>query len=413
MKVLHISYSDMGGAGIAAIRLHRFLLGEGIDSRFLCKIQRGTFTVNLHHIKPRKSSAFSLQKISRYIGIGTDRDRPEWMKQRPPGFEHFSLAGSGEQLNENPLVQDADLIHLHWVADDLLDPALFFRIKKPVLWTLHDMNPFTGGCHHADGCHGFQEDCAYCPQLSPPWNKNLAQRNLAYKIRGLASTEAGKLHVVTPSAWLGSLSRKSRLFGAYEHSVIPNLTDDHSFYPRDRESLRQKYGIGLQEKVIFFAANDVANPRKGINTLLDSLSGKKDITLLTAGGRLEAPAGLNVRHMDFTTDPEIMAEFYSLADLFVLPSLAENFPNTIVEALYCGVPVIAAHTGGIPEMINSSNGKLFLPGDVKGLAEAIGQVLLNPALYDRTKISQQCRENYNSRRAGQQYIGAYMKILGT
>ena len=145
--------------------------------------------------------------------------------------------------------------------------------------------------------------------------------------------------------------------------------------------------------------------------LLAALTGRKDITLITAGGELDAQKGLNIRHMGFINNPDQMGELYSLSDLFVLPSMAENFPNTIIEALCCGIPVVAARTGGIPEIINDSNGKLYLPGDVNGLREAIDQVILNPGSYDRLKISEHSRRIYNNRQAVDSYLEIYKKLL--
>src|SRR6185436_5009212 len=257
MKVVHISTSDSGGAGIAAVRLHNALLSAGMESFLLTKLN---FVSNIrNHFVLNPETLFS--RILVRSGLKKNKYRTLAIKHlanRPSGYEKFSFPFSEIDLTQHPAVQNADIINLHWVSDRFLDFESFFReIKKPVIWTLHDMNPFTGGCHHSDDSTGFKEDCHNCPQLKGTIDKNFAEKVLALKKESLKSISMNYFKIAAPSQWLANLSKQSSLFKKYQHKVIPNIIDFNESSVPDKVTGRKKLNLPLEKKIILFISNEI------------------------------------------------------------------------------------------------------------------------------------------------------------
>jgi glycosyltransferase involved in cell wall biosynthesis len=417
VKVIHLSTSDMGGAGIAAKRLHLALLHAGVESKFLTLGKHGLRTPEMYLVNETlepnlKNRVFRrVNDALHYRAPWLFSDPARLLAGRTEGFEKFSFPYGRTDLHLSSAIRDADVVNLHWVADGLLDYRSFFtRIRKPVVWTLHDMNPFTGGCHHSDGSLEFMTDCMNCKQLIGARDVSVAGKNLAEKIAALRKVPYDRMTIVTPSGWLGKLSSSGRLFGMYPHEVIPNVVSSHRFGIAGRAPARAKYGIAVERKVVLFVANDITNPRKGIRQLLDAVKsfgpGEK-VTVCTVGKPLyEKPDAIDIVELGFILEEERMAEIYSLSDVFVLPSAAENFPNTIVEALLCGVPVVATRVGGIPEQVTDLDGILVENNDAPSLAAAIRKVIFGERNFDREAISLRAHARY----ADEGIVSRYKRI---
>ncbi|MFN8144963.1 MAG: glycosyltransferase [Bacteroidia bacterium] len=421
MKVVHLSTSDRGGAGMAAVRLHLALLSEGVDSHLLTLYK---FTNDIpEHTRYNPSSGknfpvFSTllekaRKALKYSGIVSpkfQRMAKRHLKNRPRGFENFSFAVSPYHLQNHPLIKEADIVHLHWVSEGFLDYTSFFsEIKNKIVWTLHDMNPFTGGCHHADDCEKFKRDCLPCPQLKNTIDDTFAGKILEEKKVSLNKISDRQLQVVTPSAWLGKLSKQSKLFQRFAHHTIPNPIDSSIVPAFDKAEARKQLGLPQDKKIVLFISHHIDNSRKGLQKLLEALQyvDRTDILVCSAGHELISGQEWGIHHLGYIENEEEMAEIYSAADLFVLPSQAENLPNTICESLFCGTPVVAFSVGGIPELIDSTNGKMAEAGDVRGLALAIHDVLDHPEKYSREQIRIQAIEKMGNAKVANAYRRIY------
>ena len=293
----------------------------------------------------------------------------------------FSPGWSGwGGLANNPLVQAADVVLLRWINGGFLRPEDFKEIKKPLIWVLSDVWPFTGGCHYPANCDRFERECGHCPILrrsyENDWSKRLWQRKQK-------AWEGLDLTIVGPSRWICDLAGRSSLFHDRRIEHIPTGVNVDVFKPRPKEQVRNELGIPFGRKVVAFGAGNVGEKRKGIHFLKESLGiiankNIRGIHLLMFGQGSEAIKGLpfpstSVGQID---DDNRLSVVYSAADCFVAPSLEENMANTCLEAMSCGVPLVAFDVGGMPDLIeHKKTGYLSRPTDGSSLAEGICWVL--------------------------------------
>lgn len=276
-----------------------------------------------------------------------------------------------------------DLVHLHWITGGFVNVGALRRYRLPLIWTLHDMWAFTGGCHYDDGCGRFLSGCGSCPVLGSKSRYDLSSfvfRRKAGAYRDLPLT------IVTPSRWLGGLASSSPLLGGFPLSVIPNAIDTDCFRPLAKDAARNLLGLPDGRKLILFgAAYGGDEPRKGfvhLQTafrLLAEGGGASQFTAVIFGASTtrEAPnSGVECIHAGNLKDDVSLAALYAAADVFVAPSIQENLSNTVMEALACGTPCIAFDIGGMPDMIeHRRNGYLARPFDAADLAEGIRWIL--------------------------------------
>jgi glycosyltransferase involved in cell wall biosynthesis len=424
MKVLQISTSDRGGAGIAAVRLHLALLKSGIDSRLLTMYKLGGSIEGHYVFSPEDCKEFKslyrciyffrniLKRFNFYNPIHQKLEK-KYLQNQAPGFEKFSFTNSSNRLENHPLVLSSDIINLHWVSDGFLDFKSFFTASdKKIVWTLHDMNAFTGGCHHSDDCDKFTADCANCPQLKNTMDDNIANRILEIKSTSFIGIRNNQLKIVTPSAWLSAKSKSSKLFNRFNHTIIPNGIDPAIFFPHNKIESRKQFSLPSDKKIILFVSHNINNPRKGINILIEAfkqlLPSYPDVLLCSVGSISKDLSSVNnLVQLGYIKSDEHMSKLYSAADIFVLPSLAENFPNTICESLFCGTPVVAFNVGGVCEQLNSSNGIIVDNINSKDLKNALEKCLINLSNFDQKKISSEAVLNFSETLVAKKYIEVY------
>lgn len=331
-------------------------------------------------------------------------------------MEVFTFPMSNYDITLHPFYQQADLIHLHWVSDGFVDYKIFFRKnKKPLVWTLHDMNPFTGGCHFSGACNGFVESCNYCPDLKGTNYENYARRMLEYKKKGL---KKAKIEVVSPSKWLMFQSARSALFKNYNHNLIPYSIDTKIYKYRDKSSAKKRLGLDPSKRYFLFSAYNVKNKRKGIEYLLDALRGlshlSKEFGLLIIG-RNEGMSdldNLNTHFRGFIVRDDEMANYYQASDLFIMPSVADNLPNVVIESVVCGTPVMAFETGGIPDIVTDGlNGRLVKDISVNALRLALERFIIDKPVFNYENISREASDRYNYRVIANEYTELYRKLL--
>lgn len=424
MKILLVNTYDRGGAANACIRLHEGLLREGIDSKLLVlhksKEIKESYTFEVEN-KTSNTVTKLLRKIKHKIGYKLNLGflKPSlsrealFLKNRQQGLELFSFPNSLHDITISSLYKEADVINLHWVAGFLDYESFFKKNKKPVIWTLHDMNPFTGGEHYIEDVHGITSQ-------GKPFHRNVSdlenyhsQINLNLKIRSLCNFD--NLTIVSPSKWLQSEAKDSLLFNNRKVDLIPYGTDVELFKPRDLKYSRELFNIPLDKKVILFVADSVKNHRKGyvyLKLALEKLH-RGDILLCSIGKAIPIlDSRVDAIHLGEIKDERMISAIYSLANVFVIPSLMDNLPNTVLESLLCGTPVIGFPTGGIPDMVaHAKNGLLTQAISVDSLKESVEIFLNNGVSSSREEIREQAVLKYDQSVQAKKYIKLYQETM--
>jgi len=440
MKVVHVITTGRGGAAIACIRLHLGLLAQGIDSHILSlhevqqdipqthaythpAVKQAPVCKPIPSLKQRVEAKAKriLKEFKLYNPKPPARPKPiDYFTGRPAGLELFSGAVTPFDITTQPIYQEADVVNLHWVAELLDYESFFARNTKKLVWTLHDMNPFTGGCHYALGCENHkQTGCNTCPQL----NENRSETdpsavNFAIKKKSLA--RAG-VHVVADSFWLEREARQSLILaGAASIQTIHYGLQTHIFCPKDKTACRKLLNIDENKFVICFGSEAVTNQRKGFRFLLEAIQALSvahpDIYCLAFGaGKASLPEGVQVKFLGTIESIELQAIVYSAADVFVIPSLHEAFGQTALEAMACGTPAVGFNTGGIPDMIQPGRtGLLAEAGSVADLTQKIAWMIQHPAAREEMgKASRKLVEqSFTLENQANRYIELYEGILG-
>ncbi len=425
LRIAMISASDSGGAGTAAWRLHRGLLGHGVESRmYVMDKRRDDENVLVLPPAPKGDSVVDAlpSDPQRYLWRATTARWEQTMAahpDRPGGLEAFTDPLSYSRVDLVRGIREADVVSFHWIAGVVDYPTLHNVLAgKPSVWTLHDLNAFTGGCHYAAGCEKFRDRCGSCPQLGSSDENDFSRRSWDTKKE---LYDKISLTVVTPSDWLRREAESSSLFRPFPVHVIPNPHPLDLFHPRDREAERQRIGVEREERMVLFGADSVGNHRKGFLHLTEALSeldrkldARQRLALVTFGRKvpeISLPERFRIVHLGSLADEETIAGVYSAADLFVLPSLEDNLPNTVAESLACGTPVVSFSIGGIPEMVDHlKTGYLAKPFDIADLAEGIQWVLAQlPEQSD--EIRTECRDVAVKKYSQATQAGLYLELF--
>lgn len=313
---------------------------------------------------------------------------------------------------------ESDLIQLHWIAG-FVDYRGFFSALptgRPLVWTVHDMQALTGGCHYDRECGKFSEWCGACPQLGSTSEKDITRQIWLRKRKSFERLGSRQLHIVSPSRWLRDEVMRSSLLSRFPCSIIPYGLDTEVFSPRDPRAAREIFGIPLTAKVILFLADGVHVPRKGFPLLAEALTDVEldgNLFLISVGPGF--PLDLRHfphRHIETLRDDRLLSHIYSAADVFVVPSLQENLPNTALEAIACGTPVVGFAVGGIPDIVRPGvTGFLAKPADPVDLRRAIIELLRHN---NRKEMAKNCRkiatEEYGIETQARRYLDLYLEM---
>jgi glycosyltransferase involved in cell wall biosynthesis len=416
MKILHLSTSDInGGAARAAFRLHTGLMMQGVDSQMFV---RDKHVNNESVIRYKYPKGFRLAKY-KFRKFQIENDFKKYQSNRSVGFEVFSDDRSF--LKTGLLVQlpDAEVYNLHWTSGFIDLPAFFKYINKPVVWTLHDMFAFTGGCHYNNGCENYLHYCHNCPQLGSTKEKDLSYQIWTRKRKALAEFK-NKIIIIADSFWLANEAMKSSLFKDEVIETIHYGIETDEFIPRDKTACRKALNIPLDCNVIVFGAPMIDNPRKGFKQLHEALKYVQKtipgLFLISFGaGMLPAIPDIPGLHLGPVANNNLLSLIYNCADLFVIPSLQEAFGQTALEAMSCCIPVVGFNTGGVPDMIeNGVTGYLTELENIIDLGDNIISVLkLNRT--DYLKMANNCREKvltgFKLKDPADKYIEVYEQLF--
>lgn len=365
LKVVHLNtYDGNGGAGRACLRLNlAFQNQQEISSSLFVFYKFGqnpavkTFTNTL--VK-RAYAAFT---------IVTERLLAK--RYLKPVKIPFSFTWFGHSVIHHPDVLAADIIHLHWVNHSFLNPKHLeelYKLNKPIVWTFHDSNAFTGGCHVRYTCDHFENQCGNCPVLI-----NADPEDISHKIwqQKNAAYAQLKFNIIAPSTWMKNSVSRSSLMQGKQIEVIPNTLETTIFKPQNQQEARSKLNLPT-DKFIFLTGfmPSKKDSHKGAAYLLESLEllaaknsiQPADIELVIFGNRNTEDMPVfpfKTTFLGTIKEDEKLAACYAAADAFLIPSLEDNLPYTVMESLACGTPVIAFTTGGIPDMVqHQQNGFL-------------------------------------------------------
>jgi glycosyltransferase involved in cell wall biosynthesis len=403
MKILIVNTSDIhGGAARAAYRLHRSLLDEGVESRMLVQSKSSN---DLTVIGPKSKIQQAVGKIRFAMDSLPGRYYKNISKTLfSSGWVPFSRIVN--RINEiNP-----DVVHLHWIAGGMMPIEDLAKIKAPIVWSLHDMWPFTDGYHYDSAFDIQNYGLAEEPKvfIQP---KNFKRKANTYR-------KLNRLTIIGLSKWLKDCSWQSKLLGDKPHINFPNPIDTSTFSPINKIQARAFFNLPVDKKIILFGAlGAVSDRRKGSRELFEALEHVSADYELVIFGSNEPQNSQSLQqkanYLGYLNDDVSLHMLYCAADVMVVPSLQENLSNSIMESLACGIPVVGFNIGGNPDLIDHKlNGFLAKPFDTSDLAKGIEWVL-NSDMYDH--LCQNARKKvlreFENHVVALKYIKLYEKII--
>ena len=408
MKVLIVNTSERtGGAAVAANRLMMALNNNGVKVKML--------------VRDKDTDALTVVPLSQ-----SWRLRWHFLWERLVVFchLHFSrthlfeidIANTGSDITRLREFQEADIIHLHWINQGMLSLGGIRKILqsgKPVIWTMHDIWPATAICHLTLDCRAFTSECRNCRLLPGGGSSHDLAASVWRKKQQMVADE--NIYYVACSRWLESEAKKSALLKGQKITSIPNPIDTHIYKKGNKQEARQRLGLPLDRKLILFASQRVTNENKGMGYLIEACRQLADIPqlgLVILGGHAEEVVPqlpLEAWPLGYVNDEQRVVDAYNAADVFVLPSLSENLPNTIMEAMACGVPCVGFKVGGIPEEIDHRrNGYVAEYRQAEDLARGI-RWILTEADYDQLSRDavHKVVQSYSQQSVAMKYLDVY------
>ncbi|MDE6514423.1 MAG: glycosyltransferase [Bacteroidales bacterium] len=418
MKVVIINTAERnGGAAVAANRLLKALSTvPGMEATMLVRDKvtddPQVVSINTTACKRRLNKVrFAWERALIFFANRFNRR----------GLFQVSIANTGTDISRLPIVREADIIHLHWINQGFLslrDLRALQRLGKPIVWTLHDLWPATGICHYPDTCTRYRTQCGHCPQMAATPLLPLSRRVFKKKMK----LDFSRTAFVGCSRWITDMAQTSGLLRQAGFHAIPNPIDGTVFHPIARNEARQRFLLPTDRPIVLFAAAKVSDTRKGIKYLIEACrllyqQGSQCFDVALLGGQLDGLAAsfpCRVHCLGYLTAPEDIRAAYACATVFVIPSLEDNLPNTVMESLACGTPCVGFRTGGIPEMIDHlQNGYIARYKDAQDLADGIAWALNHP---DAQALSNACLQKvddcYRPDVVARQYQALYGTCLG-
>ena len=401
MKVLQLSTTLEGGAGLAARRLNAALNATGLESEIL--------SVGKDFDILQKNEGFY------------ERSRITKLKSSILTFLQYKFLQKGSNLITTKSIsvfksierfQNFDLIHIHatynFINDNIFEAL--FNSNLNIIITMHDQRLFTGGCHYSHDCYQFRNGCESCPQVKSIFKKQVL--NSQKQKVGLFSKQR-RICLISPSIWLADLAKSSEVLKQREISIVLNPVPE--FYSNGNHSdLRAKFNYNSNENVVNFIAANLTNPNKGLTTIFNAISnmdtGRKEklrLVLIGNKGNLEIPPNITCDVLEHQTEIEI-AQRLRAGDALIVPSLIDNSPNVIGEALMAGSMVFGADVGGISELMEKMKFQTFPPGDYSRLCQILNEFNRG---YDKNEITRIAKTLYSYEVVGNRVKQLYLEQI--
>ncbi|MBR1875795.1 MAG: glycosyltransferase [Lachnospiraceae bacterium] len=370
MKTVHFCTTDSGGAFKAAYRINEAMKECGVDSRLCVRTRYHEYTGCEEVIDTPLKSLFS--KAGNLGNLLLSKGE-------------IITDAIGTDVSRLSSVKEADAVILHWVNSFISYSGVKSLCKtgKPVIWVMHDMWPYTGGCHYGYGCERYENGCGQCPIAGSKRRNDISSVNFRIKKKMFSMPN---LTIVSPSRWNIECAKKSAVMTGLEKYVINNPIDKKIYHPGTNVSkLKRKLGLPEDKKIILFGAmGDSVHKWEGIRMIKEALeilplSLRRELMLIVFGNGkgldlTDFPA--DTRGLGFINGDRHLASLYAMADVFVSPSVADNYPNTLLEAICCGTPCVCFDIGGMGELVQTGKtGYLAKPKDVRDMSEGIAFVL--------------------------------------
>jgi len=418
LKVVHLNIDDTkGGASIACQAINNALKLSGVDSSVLVQKKFNPNNVSIEFVQNLfQNILYLIRFVLDYLSIF-------FLTVKKRG--RFSFPFWGIDVSKHPLIKEADIIHLHWINGGFFSLETFTRLadlNKPIVWTLHDMWAFTGGCHYSDGCDKYRMECSNCPSLKFNSAHDLSSKIFSEKIKLYNNLN---LNIVTCSKWLAKCAEKSKLLNGQKVHPIPNPIDVNIYKILDKNKVREKSNLPNSKILILFGTMNLKEERKGFSYLRDSLiyiheryphlSAKIELVVF---GSYKSNQELNIpfktNFLGRINRIDRLVECYNTADVFVAPSLEDNLPNTVMESLACGIPVVAFNIGGMPDMIvHKENGYLVDSISTEELANGILWIIdknRQEREYLRDNAREKVLKNFTPEKVAEEYKMLYRSL---
>lgn len=420
MRVLIVNTSEnTGGAAVAANRIMEALINNGVKAKML--------------VRDKTTDDLTVAGLGGGLLQKWNFLWERWCIFCHAGFSRkhlfdIDIANTGTDITKTREFKEADVIHLNWVNQGMLSLGGLGKILnsgKPVVWTMHDMWPATALCHLTLGCRKYTTECLRCPLLpNGGLFGDLARTVWKRKMRLVKKYNS--IFFVTCSRWLAGEAKRSKLLEGRTVTNIPNPIDVRTFCPGDKAEARRILGLPEGKRLVLFVAQRVSNVNKGISYLIDACSRLSKscpeladkfgvVTLGGSGDELADNFDVPFYSLGYITDVRKIVCAYRAADVFVMPSLSENLPNTIMEAMACGVPCVGFNVGGIPEMIDHRrNGYIAAYKNAEDLAEGI-RWTLTEADYDALSCDavRKVSASYSQQIVAMKYIEVYNQAIAS
>jgi glycosyltransferase involved in cell wall biosynthesis len=392
MKTLLISTSDLdGGAARSCFRLHQGLQQIGVNANLLVQDKRS----GNHQVIATRSS-YGIGQAKSSLRLTLDRLPLKLYPNRTTAA--YSTQWLPDNISQYVAQINPEIVNLHWVNSGYLQIESMRQIAKPIVWTLHDMWSFTGGCHYDQGCDRYTKNCGQCPQLGSTQQQDLSRWTWQRKA---TAWKRINLTIVAPSRWLADCAKRSALFQDRRVEYIPYSINTDIYRPINRDLARQILGLPQNKFLILSGSlGGIQDNRKGFHLLQAALQrlsqtdwcSKLELVVFGSTKPENPPElGLATHYLGSFNDDISLALVYSAADVFIAPSQQDNLPNTVLEAIACGTPCVAFKIGGLPDMIeHHQNGYLASPYDSDDLARGIAWILEDSARY--TQLAERARQ---------------------
>ena len=416
--VVHISTSDnRGGAARSAYRLHQELWKREYKSLVYVK-NKYTSDDSVLQFSPNNSV---FNRFFFKIRRKWETDRIGYIKTDLSNYVGFAAPTSPYRFSPLKTLPKADIINLHWVSVffDFRSLPLLTNFCNSVVWRFSDMNPFTGGCFYDNNCGRFAQSCGMCPCLHSNNQNDLSMNSIKLKQKIISKLPQNFIHIIAQSRWMKNMVKASSIFQNIPVTIIPNGVNIQRFRPIDSKKARAKLNIPLNQIVVLFVSQSLRNPVKGRIYFLEAIRKLASITdkciTVLAIGKHSMPSVENVTIIqEYIEDDEKLAHAFSAADIFVITSLQDNLPSTVLESMACGTPVVGFSVGGIPDMvIDNQTGFLVPSKDTEALVEKILTLIHNRDL--RLKFSMNGRKhivnNFSIEKQADSYIDLYQSLL--